>query len=251
LTDSPIEYGYEEPPGDPRNLLGDAGLDSKIENESFWQTFGPIFLSPSFWLLAVIYIGMTFVRYITIDWIPTFMVARAGASATMGSLGSVLPPLAGSVSALMMGVLTDQLSTNWRNVSLLGFEAIMCIATLVQYIETSLTTNNNVYLAVTMFAVVGFALNGPYSIFSAALSVEYGGKKVNATISGLFDGFGMIGAVMSGVLGLIFLDQNDPKKGWDKIFLVVFVSTCAIFVLTVLFCIVDFISKRRKSQSSK
>lgn len=248
LTNSPTEWGYEEPEGDPRNLLGESGLDSKIEDESFWKTFGPIFTSPSFWLLALIYIGLTFVRYIIIDWVPQFLVSRANATPGMASLGSMLPPLLGSISALMMGFLTDIMSTNWRNISLLFFEVLMVGVTLIQWLEIQFTVTSNAYLAIVMFGILGFALNGPYSLPSAALSVEYGGKKINATISGLFDGFGMLGAVMSGVLGLILLDQENPKAGWEKIFLITFITSCVVVAFTIFFIVVDFISKRRKQQ---
>jgi sugar phosphate permease len=256
MKNSPVDVGLPEPEGNPDNLLGESGMSADVKVEdNFRNTFLPIFISPSFWLLTLIYTLLTFMRYLLLDWIPAFLVAYVSASNDIASFGSVLPPLLGSVSTLMMGYLNDKLSKNLRNISLLAFEIVLVVLCGILFFLSLFKQNNDYFLFnktmdtviyFALFGSIGFVLNGPYSLPSSTLAIEYGGKKVNATLSGIFDGMGMIGATSSGIVGLLFLNEHKPLKGWNVIYLIQFICSILVLLATVLFTIISFFSSKKK-----
>eukprot|EP01080_Neovahlkampfia_damariscottae_P012846 gene12846-7195_t len=127
IKNSPTDVGFEEPEANPDNLLGEHGNDSQIvlDSENFKKTFLPIFISPSFWLLALTYTILTFMRYLILDWIPAFLVAYANSRDDIASLGSVLPPLLGGASTLLMGYFNDKFPKNLRNFTMIIFEIFL------------------------------------------------------------------------------------------------------------------------------
>jgi sugar phosphate permease len=90
------------------------------------------------------------------------------------------------------------------------------------------------------------------------MSVEYGGKKINATLSGIFDGLSMLGASFSGYfififltnrfLGTFFFDEKDPNVGWDYIYLILFITSIIISFFTLLFCLIDCLKMRKRTK---
>ena len=172
IRNSPIEFGFEEPEANPDNLLGKNGNDTKVklDQENFKKTFLPIFLSPSFWLLGFIYTILTFMRYLLLDWIPAFLVAYTNSRDDIASLGSVLPPLLGGISTLMMGYFNDKFSKNFRNLTMIIFEiflSLFCgLLFFVSFIKQSKETfmfnqllDTIVYFSI--FSSIGFFLNAP------------------------------------------------------------------------------------------
>ena len=77
------------------------------------------------------------------------------------------------------------------------------------------------------------------------MAIEFGGKKVSGTLSGLFDGMGMIGATLSGVVGLFLLDEKNPLKGWNIIFLIQFSCSILVLVATILFTLISYFSMKK------
>jgi MFS transporter, OPA family, glycerol-3-phosphate transporter len=189
VYNSPTDFNYEEYEGDPRSLT--KSENEKDENHA--QILFRIFKSPLFWFITIIYIGLTFLRYVLIDWIPLFLSSRTTASNANASLGSTLPPLFGAASTLIIGFLNDKLSTNLRNLTLLLFQIVTIglsgiLSYLTYFHETDLV------VSMILFGCLGFSILGPYSLPASAISNEYGGKKANATVSGLLDAFSLIGA---------------------------------------------------------
>ena len=195
IFDSPIQFNFEEFEEDPRSLTK---IENEKENENFFKILIPIFKSPSFWLITIIYIGLTFMRYILIDWIPLFLTSRSNASKSNASLGSTLPPLFGALSTLIIGYLNDKLSTNLRNFTLLIFQILTIILAGILFYFTYFFNENDLILTMILLGCLGFTILGPYTLPASAISNEYGGKKANATVSGLLDAFSLIGASMSG-----------------------------------------------------
>ena len=195
IFDSPIQFNFEEFEEDPRSLTK---IENEKENENFFKILIPIFKSPSFWLITIIYIGLTFMRYILIDWIPLFLTSRSNASKSNASLGSTLPPLFGALSTLIIGYLNDKLSTNLRNFTLLIFQILTIILAGILFYFTYFFNENDLILTMILLGSLGFTILGPYTLPASAISNEYGGKKANATVSGLLDAFSLIGASMSG-----------------------------------------------------
>jgi sugar phosphate permease len=51
---------------------------------------------------------------------------------------------------------------------------------------------------VLLVSVVAFLVVGPYSYLAGAISMDFGGKQASGTTSGIIDGIGYLGGVLSG-----------------------------------------------------
>jgi sugar phosphate permease len=51
---------------------------------------------------------------------------------------------------------------------------------------------------VLLVSLVGFLVIGPYSYLAGAISLDFGGKQASGTTSGLIDGVGYLGGIVSG-----------------------------------------------------
>jgi sugar phosphate permease len=51
---------------------------------------------------------------------------------------------------------------------------------------------------VLLVSVIAFLLFGPYSYLAGAISLDFGGKQASGTTSGIIDGIGYLGGVLSG-----------------------------------------------------
>lgn len=251
LANSPKDYGFEEPEGDPRNILGAEGLESGIEQDKIFETFLPILKSPSIWILVIVYIGQTFMRYVMNDWIVSFFVIRTKVTNDVAATVSAIPPLIGAVSVVVMGYLNDKLSTNLRNLTLFFCSIIVVGLNSILFFQTLGRDENNFYISLGIICAFNFFVIGPYSLPAGSMSVEYGGKKINATLSAIFEALSMIGASCSGLVGTLFFDATKPKEGWDKIFGVLFITSIIISISTCLFCIIDCIRNFLKNKNEK
>jgi OPA family glycerol-3-phosphate transporter-like MFS transporter len=69
---------------------------------------------------------------------------------------------------------------------------------------------------VTVVAIVALLILGPYSFLAGAISLDFGGKQGSGTASGLIDGVGYLGGVVSGS-GMAHI---AVQYGWGGAFLV-------------------------------
>jgi sugar phosphate permease len=51
---------------------------------------------------------------------------------------------------------------------------------------------------VLLISLVAFLVVGPYSYLAGAISLDFGGKQASGTTSGLIDGIGYLGGIVSG-----------------------------------------------------
>ena len=69
---------------------------------------------------------------------------------------------------------------------------------------------------VVLVALVGFLITGPYSFLAGAISLDFGGKRGSGTASGIIDGVGYLGGVLSGD----GMARIAVSHGWGGAFLV-------------------------------
>jgi sugar phosphate permease len=72
-----------------------------------------------------------------------------------------------------------------------------------------------------LVALVGFAIIGPYSYLAGAMALDFGGKQAAATSSGIIDGVGYLGGVLSGDA----VARLSLAAGWQGAFLVLGIVT--------------------------
>jgi sugar phosphate permease len=194
LRETPEELGLPSPEANPLNVYEREG-ESPAERASLAAILRPLISNSSFWLVCLLSLGTTLLRETFNFWTPTYFVQYVGLSDSQAASRSALFPFFGGVAVLLAGVLSDKLGLNGRNLVLVcGISA--CALCLILLGHTPGHANS--WTPVTLVALVGFLLLGPYSYLAGAMSLDFGGKRGSATASGIIDGVGYLGSFLSG-----------------------------------------------------
>jgi len=211
LKESSSDIGEPETTANPDNLF--AGGGAKPRKISLAEHLGPLFRSPAFWIVCAISLGTTFVRETFNTWTPTYFYEVVGFTTAKAAQFSALFPLFGGASVVVVGYLSDRLGRGGRAViTFLG----LLIATLALFSLASLRPSAPHNLPVVLVALVGFAIIGPYSYLAGAMALDFGGKQAAATSSGIIDGVGYLGGILSGDA----VARLSLAAGWGGAFVV-------------------------------
>jgi OPA family glycerol-3-phosphate transporter-like MFS transporter len=178
LRESPGDIGEPEPPA-PRTKIA--------EGDSAWKA---LLRRPSFWLVCLISAGFTLVRETFNLWTPTYFKQVAGMSDAAAANSSALFPLAGGVSVLIAGYLSDRLGKGARSAIIAGGLVTSAVVLAIM--------GNGTNWPVALTALVAFLMIGPYSYLAGAIALDLGGKRGSATASGIIDGTGYLGGILAG-----------------------------------------------------
>jgi len=215
LRESPGEIGEEEPKENPTNLFAEprAALDHGV-----WRVLFQFSRNSTFWMACALSLGTTIVRETFNLWTPTYFTQAAGMTAAQAASSSALFPLVAGLSVLLCGWLSDGLGRGGRAAVLTGG---LLLGALVLLLLGSGVTRESRTLPVTFVTLVAFLIGGPYSLLAGAISLDFGGKQASATASGIIDGVGYLGGVLSGDS----IARISVSYGWNGAFL--FLSAAA------------------------
>ncbi len=230
LRETPEERGLPSPEANPLNVY--AGKDDDAEvRVPLRAILWPLFNSVPFWLVCLLSIGTTLLRETFNFWTPTYFVQFVGLSSAEAASRSALFPLLGGVSVVVCGVLSDRLGLNGRNRVLFSGLALVALCLLALALTPP---SANPWVAVSLVALTGLALLGPYAYLSGAISLDFGGKRGSATAAGIMDGLGYLAA---GVLSGDTMARVTVDYGWRDAFLMLagvgFLTAVVAFVLVV------------------
>ncbi|HUH62617.1 MAG TPA: MFS transporter [Terracidiphilus sp.] len=231
LREMPEERGSPSPQTNPLNVY--AGKDDDAENERLplGAILRPLLTSIPFWLVCLLSVGTTLLRETFNFWTPTYFVQYVGLNSADAASRSALFPLLGGVSVVVCGVLSDRLGLNGRNRVLFGGLSLVAFCLLALALTPP---SANPWVAVSLVALTGFALLGPYAYLSGAISLDFGGKRGSATAAGIMDGLGYLAA---GLLSGDTMARVTVHYGWRNAFLMLagvgFLTAVVAFVLVV------------------
>ncbi len=232
LKESSTEIGEPEPAANPDNLFASQGEKKRTGRVS--ALLGPLLRSPAFWLVCALSMGTTFVRETFNTWTPTYFCEGVGFTAAKAAQLSALFPLFGGFSVLLFGYLSDRLGRGGR--AMITFAGLL-FATLTLFLLASLRSNAPHNLPVALVALAGFVIVGPYSYLAGAMALDFGGKQGAATSSGIIDGVGYLGGVLSGDA----VARISLAVGWEGAFVVLGVVTAFSALAAAFF----FVLQRR------
>jgi OPA family glycerol-3-phosphate transporter-like MFS transporter len=193
LKESSTEIGEPETTANPDNLF--ARRADKERAGGVAALLGTLLRSPAFWIVCALSLGCTFVRETFNTWTPTYFYEVVGFSQAKAAQLSALFPLFGGFSVLLFGYFSDRLGRGGR--AMITFAGLL-LATLALFSLASLRARAPHNVPVALVALVGFVMIGPYSYFAGALALDFGGKHGAATSSGIIDGVGYLGGILSG-----------------------------------------------------
>lgn len=194
----------------------DLGLPSEAPGgEDLYQTEqGPLsevlpalLSNPAFWMVCGLNFGLTLLREAFNTWCPQILHDNTDLGTRASAAASMIFPIAGGLAALTAGRLVDRLG--WSPARMcLPFLSLMVLCLVLL---ASLDLRQHTVWTVALVAGAAFFLIGPYSFLSGVMAIELGGKAGAASVVGLVDGAGYLGAIASGYgVGLL-----AEESGWS------------------------------------
>jgi OPA family glycerol-3-phosphate transporter-like MFS transporter len=220
LRSSPRDLGLEEPPANPHNVFGEAGQSAAPVPLAV--LLAPLLESPVFWSICGINFGLTLVRESFNNWSSTILKDVAGLDAGMAGIASMVFPLAGGISAIVAGLLSDRLQG--RHGRIVVPSLVLLTGSLLLMAVVNIT--GRPVMAMLLVSTTSFFLIGPYTYLSGVMALDLGGKRGSSTAAGLIDGAGYVGAIASG-WGIARIAQRYEWRG-------VFVSLAGVCSLTLI-----------------
>jgi OPA family glycerol-3-phosphate transporter-like MFS transporter len=230
LKESSTEIGQPETLANPDNLFAHRGEEKRAGGVA--ALLGTLFRSPAFWIVCALSLGCTFVRETFNTWTPTYFYEAVGFSQAKSAQFSALFPLFGGFSVLLFGYLSDRLGRGGR--ATITFAGLL-LATLALFLLASLRANAPHHVPVALVALVGFVMIGPYSYFAGAMALDFGGKQGAATSSGIIDGVGYLGGILSGDA----VARISLAAGWQGAFAVLGAVTACSTLAAAFFLLLQ------------
>ncbi|MGA2182289.1 MAG: MFS transporter [Bryobacteraceae bacterium] len=234
LRESPSEIGEAEPSSNPANLFGDE--DASAKPRSPGALLRPLLRSRVFQVACALSLGTTILRETFNLWTPTYLTQAVGMTVANGASSSALFSFFGGASVILCGLLSDRLGRGGRAALLFYGLALSTVALLVPGLDLM---HGSQWLPMVFIGVVGFLIIGPYSFLAGAIALDFGGKRGSGTASGIIDGVGYLGGVVSGDT----VARVSVQFGWSGAFL----ALAAIAALSSLAAGVFLLHERRRA----
>lgn len=172
------------------------------------------------------------VNYAFLFWLPFYLVNNFKWNESLSSDISTWYDVGGVLGGIVCGILSDRLNT--RSPVLLAM-LIISPFTLWGYKSSP----RNVTINSVLMAIVGFFINGVSNILSSAIAVDLAkqkhagkNKKALATVTGIIDGTGSLGAA----IGQYLVAVIQTKAGWGWVFnFFILANVAAIICLLPVF----------------
>ena len=180
------------------------------ETERSWKLIRDVLKSPMVLLLSAAYFFMKLTRYAVLLWAPKYLSEQLGTNMTASAGLGGLFELAGVVSVVIAGIVSDKLLGSRRN----PITVVCLILTAALLYSLDKLSHTRWALGGCLFWA-GFLLFPPDALVSGIAAVDFGTKKGASTASGLINGCGSIGAVIGGTLPGFLQSEH---WSWNAIF---------------------------------
>ena len=186
-----------------------AGETPDEEPEGSWKVIREVLTNPMVILLGLVYFCLKPTRYAILFWGPKYIYDRIGSGPAEAGVLSSMFELAGPVSILTMGFVSDRVFGSRRMpVSIICLLLLAGLLLSLDYLPSTRWV-----LAAGLF-LLGFLAYAPDAMIAGVAVVDFGAKKGASTATGLVNGFGSLGAMVGGVTpGLL-----QESWGWQPVF---------------------------------
>ena len=180
-------------------------------DRSTWRDLVMLLRSRSIWIIGTSYFFLEMCRYALMFWLPYYMVNQLRYSLAVSGYLSSLYELVGVAGALLAGYISDHLMQSRRApisaIMLCGFSVV---------ILAQMAAGRSVVATAVAVSLAGMLSYGPDTLLSGAGAQDIGQAKSAATASGLIDGIGHLGSLISPYL-VVYV---SGRYGWDRLFVV-------------------------------
>lgn len=199
-----------------RNSCEDEGFEPTEEDgitvkyAGIKHSLGIILTDKKIWLASFCLFGLNIVRYGFLDWAPTYFFEVQKAAISVAAYKTLIFPLAGAVGALSSGWLSEKVFK--RRKALVA--VIMLLMLAVAIWSFNQIPVGNWILSIIVLSIIGFLTFGPHMMIVTILPMDLGTKERASSVAGFIDGWGYIGAALTGVGTGFLLDHF----GWHAAF---------------------------------
>ena len=191
----------------------------------FGYTLRLIATGRKIWIVAFSLFWLNIVRYGFMSWAPTYMFEVQKATISTAAYKAIALPAAGVLGALYAGWLTDKYFQSRRApVAATMLFLLGLFAWLYPQIPAA-----SWGLSLLCLLAIGFMTYGPHILIVGVMPMDLGTRKASASVTGFVDGFGYIGAGLTGVLSGWLIDNYS----WDTAFYFWVISAIIACVLMI------------------
>ena len=159
--------------------------------------------NPYLWVVAGAFFMLDVNRYGFVNWLPSYLDEATKSADSMSIMENFkeamkicIHPLAGSVGVVIAGWATDRFFGG-RRAPVIAF---LLLALGLLSIVFPFLPADNLWLMVSVVAMIGFCTYGPHILMVGHAAQDFGKKSGAAGAAGFIDGMGYIGASLAGFL---------------------------------------------------
>lgn len=160
------------------------------------------------WLAAFALFGLNIVRYGFLDWAPTYLFETQTINISKAAYQSICFPFAGILGALSAGFLSDRPLENYSSTA-----GIMLTALFGSIIAFPVIMNIHWILGLSCLTLIGFLSFGPHVLIVSSIPMDLGTRNGSSAVTGFIDGFGYIGAALTGITTGLLVDNFGWIEG--------------------------------------
>ncbi|KAK1906341.1 Sugar phosphate exchanger 3 [Dissostichus eleginoides] len=205
LLTSPKEVGKDCEEHEPEDPLAEAPLP---------VTFCQAFCLPGVLPYSLAYACLKLVNYSFFFWLPFYLTNNFGWKEADSDRLSVWYDVGGILGGTIQGLISDLMG---KRSPVLALSLALAMASLVGYSHSP----NDQVINAALLTTTGFFIGGPSNMISSAISADLGrqdalrgSQKALATVTGIVDGTGSIGAAA----GQYLVSLIESKLGWIQVF---------------------------------
>lgn len=166
--------------------------------------------NPRIWGVSVAFFCLDIIRYGFFYWAPVFLIEAQGATISSAGITVAVLPLAGSAGAITCGWATGKFFQNRRAPVI-----CMCLFGLAIFSYLFYYAPPGAWLwGLICLAVIGFCTYGAHVLMVGHAAQDFAGRKAAASAAGFIDGFGYIGAAMTGVFTGWLVENYSWEAGF-------------------------------------
>jgi len=196
--------------GEPLEAAPAAAAAAVHKHLSIGDTIKICLTNPRIWGVSIAFFCLDIIRYGFFYWAPVFLIEAQGATISSAGLTVAVLPLAGSAGAITCGWATGKFFQNRRAPVI-----CMCLFGLAIFSYLFYYAPPGAWLwGLICLAVVGFCTYGAHVLMVGHAAQDFAGRKAAASAAGFIDGFGYIGAAMTGVFTGWLVENYSWEAGF-------------------------------------
>nr|XP_060632828.1 sugar phosphate exchanger 3 [Anolis sagrei ordinatus] len=239
----------EDDDDDPNYSIQAADLSSSsrnVNNELQPQAIGffQACCLPGVMLYSLAYACLKLVNYSFFFWLPFYLSSKFKWKEAEADQLSIWYDVGGIIGGTIQGLISDMLQ---KRAPVLACSLILAVACLFGYSRSPDSKPINAFL----MALTGCFIGGPSNMISSAISADLGRQEMVkgssealATVTGIVDGTGSIGAALGQYL--VSLIQENLGWMWDFYFFILMISLTVVFITPLLVKEVSMLLEARR-----